>query len=105
LKTPNAIPAYTVPVSALIFRSAGLQVGVVDGNNKASLVSVTPGRDFGNEIEIITGLNAGDKVIINPPDSLIQGEDVQIVQPPAQNNGPQNQQASQPQQKPGGQGK
>ena len=105
LKTPNAIPAFVVPVSALIFRSAGLQLGVVDADNKASLVSVTPGRDFGSEIEVISGLNAGDKVIINPPDSLVEGEQVQIVQPPAQNNGQPNQQASQPQQKPGGQGK
>jgi RND family efflux transporter MFP subunit len=105
LKTPNAIPAYTVPVSALIFRSAGLQLGVVGSDNKARLVSVTPGRDFGTEIEIVTGLNAGDKVIINPPDSLVDGEVVQIVQPPAPNNGQQNQQASQPQPKPGGQGK
>jgi RND family efflux transporter MFP subunit len=105
LKTPNAIPAYTVPVSALIFRSAGLQLGVVGSDNKARLVSVTPGRDFGTEIEIVTGLNAGDKVIINPPDSLVDGELVQIVQPPAPNYGQQNQQASQPQPKPGGQGK
>ena len=105
LKTPNAIPAFVVPVSALIFRSAGLQLGVVDGDNKARLVSITPGRDFGSEIEVISGLNADDKVIINPPDSLVEGEQVQIVQPPAQNNGQPNQQASQPQQKPGGQGK
>jgi RND family efflux transporter MFP subunit len=105
LKTPNPIPAFTVPVSALIFRSAGLQIGVVDANNKANLVSVTLGRDFGNDVEVITGLNADDQVIINPPDSLIQGELVQIVQPPAQNNGQQNPQAAQAAQKPGGQGK
>jgi RND family efflux transporter MFP subunit len=85
LKTPNPIPAFIVPVSALIFRSAGLQLGIVDENNKANLVAVTLGRDFGNDVEVITGLNGGEKVIINPPDSLVQGEQVQIVAPPAQN--------------------
>ncbi len=105
LKTPNPIPAFIVPVSALIFRSAGLQLGLVDGNNKANLVSITLGRDFGNDVEVITGLTGDEKVIINPPDSLIQGEMVQIVQPPAQNNGQQNPQAAQAAQKPGGQGK
>ncbi len=96
LKVPNAIPAFVVPVSALIFRSAGLQLGIVGDDNKASLVSIALGRDFGSEVEVITGLNGGEKVIINPPDSLVQGEQVQIVQPPAQNNS---------QQKSGGQAK
>jgi RND family efflux transporter MFP subunit len=105
LKTPNPIPSFIVPVSALIFRSAGLQVGVVDANNKANLVAVTLGRDLGTDVEVITGLNADDRVIINPPDSLIQGEMVQIVQPPAPNNGQQNPQAAQAAQKPGGEGK
>jgi RND family efflux transporter MFP subunit len=104
LKVPNAIPAFVVPVSALIFRSSGLQLGIVGENSKASLVSVTLGRDFGSEVEVITGLNGGEKVIINPPDSLVQGEQVQIVQPPAQNNG-QTAPAGQPQQKSGGQAK
>jgi RND family efflux transporter MFP subunit len=109
LKSPNPIPSFTVPVSALIFRTSGLQVGVVDGNSKANLLTVSLGRDFGSDVEVITGLNGDEKVIINPPDSLIQGEQVQIVQPPApnngQNSGQQNPQAAQSQQKPGGQGK
>jgi RND family efflux transporter MFP subunit len=87
LKTPNPIPAFVVPVSALIFRSAGLQLGVVGDDSKADLVSVSLGRDFGSEVEIITGLGGEEKVIINPPDSLVQGEQVKIVQPPAQKSG------------------
>jgi hypothetical protein len=68
-----------IPVNALIFRSEGLQVAVVrDG--KAVLSAVTPGHDFGNQIEIVSGLKPGDKIIINPPDSIVTGQQVQIVQ-------------------------
>src|SRR5271169_3771602 len=74
-------PASTllIPVNALIFRSEGLQVAVVS-DGKAVLSTVTPGHDFGNQIEIVSGLKPGDKIIINPPDSLVTGQQVQIVQ-------------------------
>jgi RND family efflux transporter MFP subunit len=68
-----------VPVNTLIFRSEGLHVGVVK-NGKVGLTAVTPGHDFGNEIEIVSGLAANDQVIINPPDSIVSGQAVQIVQ-------------------------
>jgi len=67
-----------IPSTSLIFRSQGLRVPVVrDG--KTVLVSVTTGRDFGNTVEVLTGLTAGDKVIANPPDSLVEGEPVRVV--------------------------
>jgi RND family efflux transporter MFP subunit len=70
---------FLLPVNTLLFRSEGLQVGVVrDG--KAVLSAVTPGHDFGNQIEIVSGLKPDDKVIINPPDSIVAGQQVQIVQ-------------------------
>jgi hypothetical protein len=62
----------------LIFRSDNLQVGVVK-NGKTVLTDVTPGHDLGAEIEIVAGLNANDQVIINPADSLVSGQEVQIV--------------------------
>jgi RND family efflux transporter MFP subunit len=69
---------YLLPVSALIFRSEKLQVGVVrDG--KVSVTEVTPGHDFGDQIEIVAGLKAGDHVVLNPPDSLVSGQEVTIV--------------------------
>jgi multidrug efflux pump subunit AcrA (membrane-fusion protein) len=71
-----------VPVSALIFRSHGLQVAVVK-NGAASLIPVTPGHDYGERIEIVSGLQAGDTVIVNPPDSLVSGQKVEVVQPSA----------------------
>lgn len=79
LKIPAQHPSYLIPVSALLFRTDTLQVGVVK-NGKVAITNVTPGHDFGSEIEIVAGLNADDQVVMNPPDSLVSGQEVQIVQ-------------------------
>lgn len=78
LKLPAATAALVVPVTALIFRSEGLQVAVVRGN-KAEMVRVTQGRDYGTEVEITSGITALDAVIINTPDSLTSGAEVKAV--------------------------
>ena len=79
LQVPTQASTYLLPVNTLLFRSEGLHVGIVrDG--KVALVAVTPGHDFGDQIEIVSGLKADDQVIVNPPDSIISGEQVQIVQ-------------------------
>jgi RND family efflux transporter MFP subunit len=73
-----------IPVSALIFRNQGLQVGtVVKGTNgdQAKLLQVTLGQDDGSTVQVIHGLSADSQVIQNPPDSLIDGEPVHVVQP------------------------
>jgi len=78
-KAPSAQPTFIVPAAALIFRREGLQLGtVVQGSNGpvAHLVPVTIGQDDGATVQIITGLQASDKVIQDPPDSLIEGEKV-----------------------------
>jgi multidrug efflux pump subunit AcrA (membrane-fusion protein) len=54
-------------------------VGVV-ANGKVHLADLTPGRDLGEEIEVVAGLKAGDHVVVNPPDSLVSGQQVSIVQ-------------------------
>jgi len=79
LKIPGQGSTYLLPVNTLIFRSENLQVGVVR-NGKAVLTDVTPGHDFGADIEIVAGLKADDQVALNPPDSLVSGQAVQIVQ-------------------------
>jgi RND family efflux transporter MFP subunit len=79
LKIPSGAPALILPVSSLIFRSDGLQVGIVQGGNHAALTKITLGRDMGSEVEIVSGLTADDSVITNPPDSLIAGETVRVV--------------------------
>jgi RND family efflux transporter MFP subunit len=79
LKVPTQDSSLLLPVNTLIFRSQGLHVGIVrDG--KVVLAPVTAGHDFGNQIEIVSGLNPDDQVIINPPDSIVHGQAVQIVQ-------------------------
>ncbi len=88
-KASESAPSYIVPVSALMFRSEGLRIALVDENNKAKLVPVILGRDDGATVQVISGLDANDRVIQNPPDSLIEGENVQIVKPAAQDGGGQ----------------
>jgi len=79
LAVPSQASTFLLPVNTLLFRSEGLQVGIVrDG--KVVLSAVTPGHDFGSQIEIVSGLKPDDQVIINPPDSLVTGQQVQIVQ-------------------------
>ena len=79
LKVPTSASTYLLPVNTLLFRTEGLRVGVVK-DGKVALVTVVPGHDFGDQIEIVSGLEANDQIIINPPDSLVAGQQVQIVQ-------------------------
>lgn len=78
LRVPDQNSSYLIPVNTLIFRSQGLQVAIVK-DGKVVLQKVTPGHDFGDQIEILAGLNASDQVIVNPPDSITAGEAVQVV--------------------------
>jgi len=79
LKVTAQPSTFIIPVNTLLFRSEGLRVGVVK-DGKVVLTAVTPGHDFGNQIEIVSGLKPDDQVIINPPDSIVTGQPVQIVQ-------------------------
>lgn len=77
LKLPAKIEAVTVPVNALLFRSEGLRVAVVrDG--RADLTPVVIGRDFGDSVEIVSGLHRDDSVIVNPSDSIVSGQQVRV---------------------------
>lgn len=77
LKLPVEIRSVTIPSNALLFRKEGLQVGVVQ-NGKAELMPVKIGRDYGNDVEIVSGLAPSDVVILNPADSLVSGTPVHI---------------------------
>jgi len=79
LAIPTQASTFVIPVNTLIFRTEGLHVAIVRGG-KVVLAAVTPGHDFGNTIEILAGLKADDQVIVNPPDSVVHGQEVQIVQ-------------------------
>ncbi len=74
--------AFKVPANTLLFRGDGMHVATVGDNGRVVMKSVTIGRDYGSDIEIVHGLTADDKVILSPPDSLTEGVDVRIAPPP-----------------------
>lgn len=74
---PGRRETVTIPANTLLFRSEGLRVGVLrDG--KAELVAIKIGRDYGDKVEVISGLTHEDQVILNPSDSLISGAPVRV---------------------------
>jgi RND family efflux transporter MFP subunit len=78
LKIPAASHSVTVPSNALLFRAEGLQVALVR-NGRAVLVPVKIGRDYGDKVEIISGLQPTDALIVSPSDSLITGTPVTVA--------------------------
>jgi RND family efflux transporter MFP subunit len=97
----NSVPRITVPVNSMLFRAEGAQVAVVGSDNKVELRQIAIGRDFGTTIEILGGIDANDRIVVNPSDSLEVGQQVHVAAPsgPAQNSPAQNSspQSSQPQ--------
>ena len=83
LKLPTATSAFILPVNALLFRSEGLRVAAVTDGRHAELKPVTLGHDFGSEVEVVAGLAGDESIIVNPPDSIVSGEEVRIAQPAA----------------------
>jgi RND family efflux transporter MFP subunit len=82
LKLPDETRSVTIPSNTLIFRKEGLQVGLVR-NGKAELVPVKIGRDYGNTVEIVSGLQPTDAIIVDPSDSLVTGLPVRLSNKPA----------------------
>ena len=79
LALPSVARSLILPVNAFLFRSEGLRVGVVREGGKVDLAPVVVGKDFGTELEVVSGLDANDSVIVNPPDSLISGAVVHVA--------------------------
>ena len=79
LKLPATAGSVTIPSNTLLFRSEGLQVGVVH-DGYAKLVPITIGHDYGSSVEVTSGLTPDDAVIVDPSDSLTDGSAVQIAQ-------------------------
>ena len=77
LPIPPSNSSMTLPSNTLLFRKEGLRVGVVKGG-RVQLAPVQIGQDYGAKVEIISGLAPADQIILNPPDSLAQGERVNI---------------------------
>ena len=68
----------TIPVNALLFRPEGPRVAVVGPDQKIHLKALILGRDFGSSLEVLGGLDANDNIVVNPPDSLEEGQQVRI---------------------------
>jgi RND family efflux transporter MFP subunit len=83
LKLPSKVDAVTVPSNTLLFRSEGLRIAVVR-NGRAELVPVILGRDYGDEVEVVSGIQAQDAVVVNPSDSIVSGQQVHAAAPGAQ---------------------
>jgi RND family efflux transporter MFP subunit len=78
LKLPSQTRSMTIPANTLLFRSEGLRVGVVR-EDRAQLISITIGVDYGDTVQVTSGLRLTDQVILNPSDSLISGAPVRIA--------------------------
>lgn len=78
LKLPTKMHAMTIPVNTMLFRAEGQRVAVVK-DGKAVLTPIKMGRDFGTEVEIVSGLSTSDHIILNPPDSLMNNEPVHVA--------------------------
>lgn len=79
MKLPNAVSAYILPVNTLLFRQEGLRVAAVTDGKHAQLKQITLGHDYGNEVEVLSGLDGNEAIIVNPPDSIEPGQEVRVV--------------------------
>jgi membrane fusion protein, multidrug efflux system len=76
-----AVPLMSVPVNTLLFRAEGPRAAVVGPDGKVHLQAVTIGRDYGTDVEILSGLSPADSLVLNPNDSLEDGQQVQVAKP------------------------
>jgi RND family efflux transporter MFP subunit len=89
-KIPASAETLRLPANTVLFRAAGLQVATLDTDHRVRLKSIVQGRDFGNTIEVLSGLEPNEVVVLNPPDSITNGQQVRIATPaaaPAKDNG------------------
>jgi RND family efflux transporter MFP subunit len=71
---PTGTETMRLPANTVLFRAAGLQVATVDANNRVKLKTIVEGRDFGKTIEVLSGIDRTDRVILNPSDSILDGD-------------------------------
>jgi hypothetical protein len=75
--------ALVVPTNVLLFRPEGTRIALVDPAGRVHLTLVQLGTDFGTRVEVLSGLAATDRIIVNPADSLADGDVVTLTAPPA----------------------
>jgi RND family efflux transporter MFP subunit len=84
---PGNTTTLIVPATALVFRSAGLQLATIEQGKRVKLHKIEAGRDFGKTVEVLSGLSADEDIILNPPDSIADGEIVSVAKPQAKPRG------------------
>jgi multidrug efflux system membrane fusion protein len=77
----NGVSKVTIPVNAMLFRSEGPRVAVVGPDNKVQLRPINIGRDYGTTLEILGGVAPNERIVVNPADSLENGQQVNVAQP------------------------
>lgn len=82
--------ALRVPASALIFDQSGLRVATVGTDDRVVMKSITIARDHGAFIEVATGIESNDRVIDTPPDGLVAGSSVRVLQRQSPGIGPES---------------
>lgn len=78
-KLPLRVDTLRVPGNALLFRADGLSVVTVDAQDTLQIKTITQGRDFGKEVEVLSGLQPTDRIVLNPPDSALSGTPVRVT--------------------------
>jgi RND family efflux transporter MFP subunit len=82
-KIAGNLASLRLPANTVLFRAPGPQVATVDSQHRIRLKSIAQGRDFGGTIEVLSGLNPDDAVVINPPDSIVDGVTVRVSASPS----------------------
>ena len=75
--------ALSIPANALLFRAEGTRVAVVDAEGRVRLRGVSLGRNYGETVEVIDGISGSDRLVLNPSDSLAEGDPVTVAKEPA----------------------
>ncbi|HEX4985183.1 MAG TPA: efflux RND transporter periplasmic adaptor subunit [Burkholderiales bacterium] len=88
LNLVNEEPTLQVPVNALIVGGDGPRLATVDNGGVVHIKPVKLGRDYGKEVEILSGLDAADRVVNNPRDNIVEGTKVRAVEMAAGNKAP-----------------
>ena len=81
-KLPASVETMRLPANTVLFRASGLQVATVDAGQHVKLKTIVQGRDFGKTIEVLSGIDRNDEVILNPSDSILDGDAVRRAQKP-----------------------
>jgi RND family efflux transporter MFP subunit len=80
-KLPGVLTTLRLPANTVLFRTAGLQVATVDAAGRIRLKNINQGRDFGTTIEVLSGIEPTDRIVLNPPDSILDGAQVRVAEP------------------------